>query len=115
MARMRISTGLAVIVVWLMAGLAAAQNPKPPTPLPSSTTEDDLPILDAVTLWIEGSNLTVYVDSTWSRADRACWAVRDRVGGSRSCFVARLIVISHGLHRSLRRLHQAEDCTTANG
>ena len=65
MARMRMSTGFLVILIWLPTNLVVSQNPKHPTP-----TLGPPPIVDAVTLWIEGQNLTIYVDSTCDPGDQ---------------------------------------------
>ena len=60
-----------VLLGCLMTGLAAAQNPKPPTLLrvPEGLREN-LPKQDAIVLSIEGSNLTVFVDTTSNPADQ---------------------------------------------
>jgi hypothetical protein len=60
-----------VFLVCLTAGLAMAQNPKPPTPLmvPDGLREN-LPLTDSVVLSVEGTNLTVFVDSTSNPDDQ---------------------------------------------
>jgi hypothetical protein len=44
-----------------MTSLAMAQNPKPPSPWESGW---HVPHPDSIVLWVEGTNLTVYIDST---------------------------------------------------
>ena len=65
MVGVRISAGVAFVVLWLMTSVVVAQNPKYPTPTPGPP-----PIPNAATLWVDGQNLTVYVDSTVNPADR---------------------------------------------
>ena len=70
MADMRTSTGLAVTVVGLTSSLIMAQSPKPTTPLPVEIQSVDQLPKDAVVLWIDGQDLTLYVDSTSNPEDR---------------------------------------------
>ena len=59
---MRTSIGAAILLI-CMTSPVAAQNPKPPTPLPPEIqSADQLPMTNVVVLWIDGQNLTVYVD-----------------------------------------------------
>ena len=64
MIRIRLLSVFLLFVHWLVTSLVVAQNPKPPTP-----TFGPPPIVNAVTLWVDGQNLTVYVDSTVNPAD----------------------------------------------
>ena len=63
---------LTLLLVCLMSSLVMAQNPKPPTRLPVDIipTIDSLPVTDQVVLAIQGTNLTVYIDSTSNPADQ---------------------------------------------
>jgi hypothetical protein len=64
------SMGMAVTTAYLLGSTAAAQNPKPPTPLPPEIQSVDQLPQDAVVLWIEDNNLTVHVDSTSNPDDQ---------------------------------------------
>ena len=63
---------LTLLLVCLMSSLVMAQNPKPPTRLPVDIipTIDSLPVTDQVVLAIQGTNLTVYIDSTSNPDDQ---------------------------------------------
>jgi hypothetical protein len=54
----------------MMTSLVVAQNPKPPTPLPAHIQSVDQLPPDAVVLWIDGNDLTVYVDSMSNPEDQ---------------------------------------------
>ena len=66
----RPTTAFSVVIVCVTAGLAAAQNPKPPTPLPAHIQSVDQLPPDAVVLWIDENDLTVYIDSTSNPDDQ---------------------------------------------
>jgi hypothetical protein len=67
----RISTvSLAVSIMCIVTRPVAAQNPKPPTLLPAHIQSVDQLPQDAVVLWIDGQNLTVYIDSTSNPEDQ---------------------------------------------
>ena len=64
------TASLAVAVLWLSVNQVLAQNPKLPTPLPAHIQGVDQLPKDAVVLWIEGNDLTVYIDSTSNPDDQ---------------------------------------------
>ena len=64
------AAALAVLALCVMVSTASAQNPKPPTPLLVTDWNRDMgPVADNVVLSVEGTNLTVFIDSTSNPAD----------------------------------------------
>jgi hypothetical protein len=70
MIRIRLSSVSLLLVFWLTTTLVVAQNPKPPTPLPPEIQSvDQLPLWGSVVVWIDGQDLTAYIDAPFDPVD----------------------------------------------